>query len=89
MFAQNPTMTSQDQPATETAVSTEHFLINGVISLEGRKRGAGRRGAGGGDYGSHEMEVPVLAHQSGVIQLMVQQGVTCHTSILLIDLLKK
>jgi acetyl-CoA/propionyl-CoA carboxylase, biotin carboxylase, biotin carboxyl carrier protein len=34
MFAQNPTMTSQDQPATETAVSAEHLLapINGVIS---------------------------------------------------------
>ena len=81
MFAQNPTMTSQDQPATETAVSAEHILapINGVISAW--KVENGEQVAEGQVVAIMEamkMEVPVLAHQSGVIQLMVQQGVTCH-----------
>lgn len=81
MFAQNPTMTSQDQPATETAVSAEHLLapINGVISAW--KVENGEQVAEGQVVAIMEamkMEVPVLAHQSGMIQLMVQQGVTCH-----------
>ena len=81
MFAQNPTMTSQDQPATETAVSAEHLLapINGVISAW--KVENGEQVAEGQVVAIMEamkMEVPVLAHQSGVIQLIVQQGVTCH-----------
>ncbi|MEJ5036166.1 biotin carboxylase N-terminal domain-containing protein [Acinetobacter johnsonii] len=81
MFAQNPTMTSQDQPATETAVSAEHLLapINGVISAW--KVENGEQVAEGQVVAIMEamkMEVPVLAHQSGVIQLIAQQGVTCH-----------
>ena len=81
MFAQNPTMTSQDQPAIETTVSAEHLLapINGVISAW--KVENGEQVAEGQVVAIMEamkMEVPVLAHQSGVIQLMVQQGVTCH-----------
>lgn len=81
MFAQNPTMTSQDQPAIETTVSAEHLLapINGVISAW--KVENGEQVAEGQVVAIMEamkMEVPVLAHQSGVIQLMVQQGATCH-----------
>ena len=81
MFAQNPTMTSQDQPATETAVSAEHLLapINGVISAW--KVENGEQVAEGQVVAIMEamkMEVPVLAHQSGVIQLTAQQGATCH-----------
>ncbi|MEG0031359.1 acetyl/propionyl/methylcrotonyl-CoA carboxylase subunit alpha [Acinetobacter sp.] len=81
MFAQNPTMTSQDQPATETAVSAEHLLapINGVISAW--KVESGEQVVEGQVVAIMEamkMEVPVLAHQSGVIQLIAQQGVTCH-----------
>ncbi|UJA02717.1 acetyl/propionyl/methylcrotonyl-CoA carboxylase subunit alpha [Acinetobacter johnsonii] len=81
MFAQNPTMTSQDQPAIETAVSAEHLLapINGVISAW--KVENGEQVAEGQVVAIMEamkMEVPVLAHQSGVIQLIAQQGVTCH-----------
>ena len=81
MFAQNPTMTSQDQPATETAVSAEHLLapINGVISAW--KVESGDQVVEGQVVAIMEamkMEVPVLAHQSGVIQLIAQQGVTCH-----------
>ncbi|WP_184118922.1 acetyl/propionyl/methylcrotonyl-CoA carboxylase subunit alpha [Acinetobacter johnsonii] len=81
MFAQNPTMTSQNQPATETAVSVEHILapINGVISAW--KVENGEQVAEGQVVAIMEamkMEVPVLAHQSGVIQLIAQQGVTCH-----------
>ena len=81
MFAQNPTMTFQDQPATETAVSAEHLLapINGVISAW--KVENGEQVAEGQVVAIMEamkMEVPVLAHQSGVIQLIAQQGVTCH-----------
>ncbi|MDM1251186.1 ATP-grasp domain-containing protein [Acinetobacter johnsonii] len=81
MFAQNPTITAQDQPATETAVSAEHLLapINGVISAW--KVENGEQVAEGQVVAIMEamkMEVPVLAHQSGVIQLTVQQGETCH-----------
>ena len=81
MFAQNPTITSHDQPATETAVSAEHLLapINGVISAW--KVENGEQVAEGQVVAIMEamkMEVPVLAHQSGVIQLIAQQGVTCH-----------
>ena len=81
MFAQNPTITAQDQPATETAVSAEHLLapINGVISAwkveNGEEVAEGQVVA---IMEAMKMEVPVLAHQSGVIQLIVQQGVTCH-----------
>ena len=81
MFAQNPTMTSQDQPATETAVSAEHLLapINGVISAWKVENGEQVvEGQVVAIMEAMKMEVPVLAHQSGVIQLMVQQGVTCH-----------
>lgn len=81
MFAQNPTITAQDQPATETAVSAEHLLapINGVISAW--KVENGEQVAEGQVVAIMEamkMEVPVLAHQSGVIQLTAQQGATCH-----------
>lgn len=81
MFAQNPTITAQDQPATETAVSAEHLLapINGVISAwkveNGEEVAEGQVVA---IMEAMKMEVPVLAHQSGVIQLIAQQGVTCH-----------
>ncbi|NKG38115.1 acetyl/propionyl-CoA carboxylase subunit alpha [Acinetobacter johnsonii] len=81
MFAQNPTMTSQDQPATETAVSTEHLLapINGVISAWKVENGEQVvEGQVVAIMEAMKMEVPVLAHESGVIQLIAQQGVTCH-----------
>ena len=81
MFAQNPTMTSQDQPATETAVSAEHLLapINGVISAWKVENGEQVvEGQVVAIMEAMKMEVPVLAHQSGVIQLIAQQGVTCH-----------
>ena len=81
MFAQNPTMMSQDQPAIETAVSAEHLLapINGVISAWKVENGEQvAQGQVVAIMEAMKMEVPVLAHQSGVIQLMVQQGVTCH-----------
>ncbi|WP_291373940.1 acetyl/propionyl/methylcrotonyl-CoA carboxylase subunit alpha [Acinetobacter sp. UBA6720] len=81
MFAQNSTITAQDQPATETAMRAEHLLapINGVISTW--KIENGEQVAEGQVVAIMEamkMEVPVLAHQSGVIQLTVQQGATCH-----------
>ena len=81
MFAQNPTMTSQDQPATETAVSAEHLLapINGVISAWKVENGEQvEEGQVVAIMEAMKMEVPVLAHQSGVIQLTAQQGATCH-----------
>jgi acetyl-CoA/propionyl-CoA carboxylase biotin carboxyl carrier protein len=81
MFAQNPTMTSQDQPATETAVRAEHLLapINGVISAWKVENGEQVvEGQVVAIMEAMKMEVPVLAHQSGVIQLIAQQGVTCH-----------
>ena len=81
MFAQNPTMTFQDQPATETAVSAEHLLapINGVISAWKVENGEQVvEGQVVAIMEAMKMEVPVLAHQSGVIQLTAQQGATCH-----------
>ncbi|MFW2067706.1 acetyl/propionyl/methylcrotonyl-CoA carboxylase subunit alpha [Acinetobacter johnsonii] len=81
MFAQSPTMTSQDQPATETAVSTEHLLapINGVISAWKVENGEQVvEGQVVAIMEAMKMEVAVLAHQSGIIQLIAQQGVTCH-----------
>lgn len=81
MFAQNPTITAQDQPATETAVSAEHLLapINGVISAWKVENGEQVvEGQVVAIMEAMKMEVPVLAHQSGVIQLIAQQGVTCH-----------
>ncbi|WP_101495486.1 acetyl/propionyl/methylcrotonyl-CoA carboxylase subunit alpha [Acinetobacter sp. MF4640] len=81
MFAQNPTMTSQDQPATETAVSAKHLLapINGVISAWKVENGEQVvEGQVVAIMEAMKMEVPVLAHQSGVIQLTAQQGATCH-----------
>ena len=81
MFAQNPTMTSQDQPATETAVSAEHILapINGVISAWKVENGEQVvEGQVVAIMEAMKMEVPVLAHQSGMIQLTALQGTTCH-----------
>lgn len=81
MFAQNPTITAQDQPATETAVSAEHLLapINGVISAWKVENGEQVvEGQVVAIMEAMKMEVPVLAHQSGVILLIAQQGATCH-----------
>ena len=81
MFAQNPAMTSQDQPATETAVSAEHLLapINGVISAWKVENGEQVvEGQVVAIMEAMKMEVPVLAHQSGMIQLTALQGTTCH-----------
>ena len=81
MFAQNPTMTFQDQPATETAVSAEHLLapINGVISAWKVENGEQVvEGQVVAIMEAMKMEVPVLAHQSGMIQLTALQGTTCH-----------
>lgn len=81
MFAQNPTITAQDQPATETAVSAEHLLapINGVISAWKVENGEQvEEGQVVAIMEAMKMEVPVLAHQSGMIQLTALQGTTCH-----------
>lgn len=81
MFAQNPTITTQDQQPVETAVRAEHLLapINGVISAWKVENGEQVvEGQVVAIMEAMKMEVPVLAHQSGVIQLIAQQGVTCH-----------
>ncbi|MEJ5129590.1 biotin carboxylase N-terminal domain-containing protein [Acinetobacter sp. MYb177] len=81
MFAQNPTITSHDQPATETAVSAEHLLapINGVISAWKVENGEQVvEGQVVAIMEAMKMEVPVLAHQSGMIRLTALQGTTCH-----------
>ena len=81
MFAQSPTITVQDQLATEIAARAEHLLapINGVISTWKVENGEQVvEGQVVAIMEAMKMEVPVLAHQSGVIQLTVQQGATCH-----------
>ena len=86
MFAQSPTITVQDQLATEIAARAEHLLapINGVISNWKVENGEQVvEGQVVAIMEAMKMEVPVLAHQSGVIQLMAQQGETCHAEHIL------
>jgi len=81
MFAQNPTITVQDQQSVETAVSAEHLLapINGVISAWKVESGEQvEEGQVVAIMEAMKMEVPVLAHQTGVLDILMHVGKTCH-----------
>ncbi len=77
MFAQNPASAIQQQQSIEPELSAEHLLapINGVVSswkvTQGQQVTEGQIVA---IMEAMKMEVPVLAHQSGVIQIVAEQG---------------
>ncbi|NIE96912.1 ATP-grasp domain-containing protein [Acinetobacter sp. Tr-809] len=79
MFAQGPATAVQAQTA-ELEVSAEHLLapINGVISswkvTQDEQVTEGQIVA---IMEAMKMEVPVLAHRSGTLKILVEQGITC------------
>ncbi|WP_031952798.1 biotin carboxylase N-terminal domain-containing protein [Acinetobacter baumannii] len=80
MFAQGPATAVQAQIA-EPEVSAEHLLapINGVISAWKVENGEQvTEGQVVAIMEAMKMEVQVLAHRSGVIQIGAEKGTTCH-----------
>ncbi|XZY09493.1 acetyl/propionyl/methylcrotonyl-CoA carboxylase subunit alpha [Acinetobacter baumannii] len=80
MFAQGPATAVQAQTA-ESEVSAEHLLapINGVISAWKVENGEQvTEGQVVAIMEAMKMEVQVLAHRSGVIQIGAEKGATCH-----------
>ncbi|MEB7642137.1 acetyl/propionyl/methylcrotonyl-CoA carboxylase subunit alpha [Acinetobacter pittii] len=80
MFEQGPATAAQAQTA-EPEVSAEHLLapINGVISAWKVENGEQvTEGQVVAIMEAMKMEVQVLAHRSGVIQIGAEKGATCH-----------
>ncbi len=80
MFAQGPATAAPAQ-TTEPEVSAEHLLapINGVISTWKVENGEQvTEGQVVAIMEAMKMEVQVLAHRSGVIQIGAEKGATCH-----------
>lgn len=80
MFAQGPATAVQAQTA-EPEVSAAHLLapINGVISAWKVENGEQvTEGQVVAIMEAMKMEVQVLAHRSGVIQIGAEKGATCH-----------
>ncbi|MFV7441909.1 acetyl/propionyl/methylcrotonyl-CoA carboxylase subunit alpha [Acinetobacter pittii] len=80
MFAQGPATAAPAQ-TTEPEVSAEHLLapINGVISAWKVENGEQvTEGQVVAIMEAMKMEVQVLAHRSGVIQIGAEKGATCH-----------
>ncbi|EXE70316.1 carbamoyl-phosphate synthase L chain, ATP binding domain protein [Acinetobacter baumannii 144107] len=80
MFAQGPATAVQAQTA-EPEVSAEHLLapINGVISAWKVENGEQvTEGQVVAIMEAMKMEVQVLAHRNGVIQIGAEKGATCH-----------
>ncbi|CAI3100426.1 Biotin carboxylase [Acinetobacter calcoaceticus] len=80
MFAQGPATAVQAQ-TNEPEVSAEHLLapINGVISAWKVENGEQvTEGQVVAIMEAMKMEVQVLAHRSGVIQISAEKGATCH-----------
>lgn len=85
MFAQGPATAAQAQTA-EPEVSAEHLLapINGVISTWKVENGEQvTEGQVVAIMEAMKMEVQVLAHRSGVIQISAEKGATCHAENLI------
>lgn len=81
MFAQGTVAATQAEPSPIPEVQPEHLLapINGVISAwKVQNDEQVQEGQVVAIMEAMKMEVPVLAHRSGVIQLLAQQGATCH-----------
>ncbi|MFX5735249.1 acetyl-CoA carboxylase biotin carboxyl carrier protein subunit, partial [Acinetobacter baumannii] len=85
MFAQGPVIAAQAQIA-EPEVSAEHLLapINGVISAWKVENGEQvTEGQVVAIMEAMKMEVQVLAHRSGVIQISAEKGATCHAETMI------
>ncbi|MDB9693957.1 ATP-grasp domain-containing protein [Acinetobacter nosocomialis] len=85
MFAQGPVTAAQAQIG-EPEVSAEHLLapINGVISAWKVENGEQvTEGQVVAIMEAMKMEVQVLAHRSGVIQISSEKGATCHAETMI------
>ncbi|HDG9760897.1 acetyl/propionyl/methylcrotonyl-CoA carboxylase subunit alpha [Acinetobacter nosocomialis] len=85
MFAQGPVTAAQAQIA-EPEVGAEHLLapINGVISAWKVENGEQvTEGQVVAIMEAMKMEVQVLAHRSGVIQISAEKGATCHAETMI------
>ncbi len=81
MFAQSPVNAPQTMATPEQNLQPEHLLapINGVISTWKVKSGDQvEQGQVVAIMEAMKMEVPVQAHQTGVLDVMMQQGISCH-----------
>ncbi|MCJ8161228.1 acetyl/propionyl/methylcrotonyl-CoA carboxylase subunit alpha [Acinetobacter zhairhuonensis] len=81
MFAQNPINMTQAMATPEQSLQPEHLLapINGVISAWKVKSGEQvEQGQVVAIMEAMKMEVPVQAHQTGVLEILIQQGISCH-----------
>lgn len=81
MFAQSPVNAPQTMATPEQSLQPEHLLapINGVISKWKVKSGDQvEQGQVVAIMEAMKMEVPVQAHQTGVLDIMMQQGMSCH-----------
>ncbi|QDK97895.1 ATP-grasp domain-containing protein [Acinetobacter tandoii] len=81
MFAQSPVNTTQTMATPEQSLQPEHVLapINGIISAWKVKSGEQvEQGQVVAIMEAMKMEVPVQAHQTGVLEIMIQQGISCH-----------
>lgn len=81
MFAQNPINMTQTMATPEQRLQPEHLLapINGVISAWKIKSGEQvEQGQVVAIMEAMKMEVPVQAHQTGVLEILIQQGISCH-----------
>ena len=80
MFAQNQQMTSSTEAVSETDFHPEDLLapMNGVITRwTVNNQEEVKEGDAIAIMEAMKMEVPVLAHRSGVIQIMVKQNENC------------
>ena len=90
MFAQGTVAATQAEPSPIPEVQPEHLLapINGVISAwKVQNDEQVQEGQVVAIMEAMKMEVPVLAHRSGVIQLLAQQGATCHADQLIAQII--
>ena len=81
MFALSPVNTTQTMAMPEQSLQPEHLLapINGVISTWKVKSGDQvEQGQVVAIMEAMKMEVQVLAHRNGVIQIGAEKGTTCH-----------
>ncbi|MHC3122517.1 acetyl/propionyl/methylcrotonyl-CoA carboxylase subunit alpha [Acinetobacter sp. GN11] len=86
MFAQGPATTAVHAQSSEPEVSAEHLLapINGVISAWKVENGEQvTEGQVVAIMEAMKMEVQVLAHRSGVIQIEAEKGATCHAETII------
>lgn len=90
MFAQSPVNTTQTMVTPEQILQPEHLLapINGVISTWKVKSGDQvEQGQVVAIMEAMKMEVPVQAHQTGVLDIMMQQGISCHAEDIIASIL--